>query len=258
MNGRECFEAWADDNEWSDWTKPTLFAGEFGVRGHGGSVAGRVLEEGDKVLGSMTARNITATANDGSRSCVIVDCPGTAAIGAGARLAAHGFAPIVLFNGVTHPGNALLRNYDVLDALAALAPTAPLPADAPPAFLLDSRRQTGVPTPGSYDNRWLTFPQDFPSAGRLLVSGIKRCWLFAEPNRVADDLAHVLRRWQDAGVEIMDGTAHLPTHIEIKKPLWFRRVFYRWVVLSGLRPNAFGGFGATVPTQSSGGGFYYG
>ena len=28
MNGRECFEAWAGNHEWSDWTKPTLFAGK--------------------------------------------------------------------------------------------------------------------------------------------------------------------------------------------------------------------------------------
>ncbi len=141
-----------------------------------------------------------------------------------------------------------------------MAPRGGIPGDPARAFLLDSRRQTGTPLPRQYDNRWLTFPQDFPSAGRLQVSGIKRCYLVAEPNHVADDLAHVLRRWQDAGIEILDARARVPTRVEVKEPLWFRQVFYRWVALTGLKPTAFGGFGAAVPQASThrAGGFYYG
>jgi hypothetical protein len=259
MNGRECFEAWAGDHEWSDWTKPTLFATGFGERSPHRDAAERILENAEKVFDSMIARNIASRAADGSRNCVVVDCPGEVAIAVGARLAGHGFAPVVLFNGVSSTAEPLVRNGEVVDALAALAPRVVVQANPPPAFLLDSRRQEGAPQARSYDNRWLTFPQDFPSAGRLRVSGIKRCYLLAAPKRVADDLAHVLRRWQESGIEIYDGSTHVPTTLEIKKPLWFRQVFYRWVALSGLRPNAFGGFGAAVPSQSGGGGLrYYG
>ena len=260
MNGRECFEAWAGDHEWSDWTKPTLFASGFGERGSPSQPEVGIAGDAGKVVDSMIARRIRARATDGSRNCVVVDCPGDVAIAAGIRLIEQGFAPVLLFNGVTSAANPLLRNDGVLDALAAAAPRLRGHSDPSPAFLLDSRRQEGVPTPGRYDNRWLTFPQDFPSAGRLQVAGVKQCYLLAEPNRVADDLAHVLRRWQDAGIEIYDGTAHVPTPLDIKKPLWFRQVFYRWVALTGFRPNAFGGFGAAVPAQSAGGGgvFYYG
>jgi hypothetical protein len=256
MNGRECFEAWAGDHEWSDWTKPTLFATGFGERGSD-SQAERILGAAETAVDSMMARSIGARAADGSRNCVVVDCPGDVAIAVGVRLVAQGFAPVVLFNGVTSAANPLLRNDEILDALASLAPRIAVQPDPSPAFLLDSRRQVGVPAPGRYDNRWLTFPQDFPSAGRLQVAGVKRCYLLAEPNRVADDLAHVLRRWQDLGLEMYDGTAHVPTPFDVKKPPWFRQVFYRWVALAGLRPNAFGGFGAALPSQTSGGGFYY-
>ena len=39
---------------------------------------------------------------------------------------------------------------------------------APPAFLLDSdRMKAPAPDPGRFDNRWLVFPQDFPSAAFL-------------------------------------------------------------------------------------------
>jgi hypothetical protein len=258
MNGQQCFEVWAGEHEWSDWTKPTLFASGFGERAPRDDKGRRFLANAEKVVESLTTRNLLPTASDGSHNCIVVDCPGDVAIAGGALLAARGFAPVVLFNGVTSAAKPLLRNDEVLDALACLAQDLHVAPGAPPAFLLDSRRHLGVPSPGWYDNRWLTFPQDFPSAGRLLVSGIKHCYLIAEPHRVADDLAHVLRRWQDAGIEIRDGNAHVATTLDIKKPLWFKQLFYRWVALSGLSANAFGGFGGTTPNSPGGGGFYYG
>ena len=251
MNGKESFEAWAGEHEWSDWTKPTLFANGFAVATtESGPEPEQLLAAARTTMATTRLRSM---AGDGSRNCIVVDGPGEAAIALGALLAEQGFAPVVLFNGVTATRDPLIRNDGVVRALVSLRPR--LVAENPsPAFLLDSRRNSGVPTPGKYDNRWLTFPQDFPSAGRLQVAGIKRCYLLADPPGVAEDLAHVLRRWQEAGIEIYDGSADPPRLLDIKKPLWFRQVFYRWVALTGFRPNSFGGFGAAV-AQSRGTGY---
>ncbi len=59
------------------------------------------------------------------------------------------------------------------------------------------------PSPGKFDNRWFTFPQDFPSANLLRARGISAALVIQEKaGQPAEDLSHVLRRWQDAGIEI--------------------------------------------------------
>ena len=51
-----------------------------------------------------------------------------------------------------------------------------LPDDAPPAFILDSTRLVGNRdvSEDRFDNRWIIFPQDFPSARFLASRGIVR------------------------------------------------------------------------------------
>ena len=53
----------------------------------------------------------------GNRNCVVVDLPGERAIEVGAALAAHGFAPIVLFNGVASGGTAVLNHDEAIKSL---------------------------------------------------------------------------------------------------------------------------------------------
>jgi hypothetical protein len=109
-----------------------------------------------------------------------------------------------------------------------------------------------------FDNRWTVFPQDFPSARFLLERGIKRVVLVhananAQPQ---EDLAHVLLRWQEAGLEIFGKTQadkELPVKITVTRPSRFRFVWYRALVLLGFRRSSVGGFGAFL-AQSSGGG----
>jgi hypothetical protein len=72
-----------------------------------------------------------------------------------------------LFNGTSGPA-AVIDVGRLTRALAAGAPAIRgyrLPPDAPPAFLLDSRRNEPAtpPAPGAYDNRWVVLAQDFPS-----------------------------------------------------------------------------------------------
>ena len=83
--------------------------------------------------------------------------------------------------------------------------------EAPPAFLLDSRRfpRGKAASPGQFDNRWMVFPQDFPSGKLLLSRGLRRAVVVRE-GPLMDDLAHVLRRWQEAGVRIEEKVATEP------------------------------------------------
>lgn len=251
--GREYFEKWAGDHKWSDWTKPTLFASHFMSPIAQAAELADLLASARAITALGTASTVTVTNADGSKNCVVVDHPGASAIALGVSLAEKGFAPVVLFNGVASLADPLIRYEDVYRALVGLAPNLKFSEDPAPAFLLDSRRKDGVPAPRRYDNRWITFPQDFPSAGRLQAEGITRCYLIAEPKRVADDLAHVLRRWQDAGIEIYEASTASPSRLDIRRPLWFKQIFYRWVALMGFHANSFGGFGATIPEPSQGG-----
>ena len=89
-------------------------------------------------------------------------------------------------------------------------------------------------------------------AGGSGSRGIKRCYLLAEPReRVADDLAHVLKRWQDAGIEMFEATERFATPLTIKPPPLYKSLYYRWLALRGLKPNSFGGFGAAIPEVTS-------
>jgi hypothetical protein len=141
----------------------------------------------------------------------------------------------------------------LVDAAGVLESTK-LPAQAPPAFLLDSRRFDGILAPNWFDNRWVVLPEDFPSANRLLAAGIRRCVLIADdiPKR---DLPHVLLRYKKAGIQLLhlnlEGllTPHVP-----KKPSWFGSLLARFWVMLGLRRSSAGGFGALVPEPSSNGG----
>jgi hypothetical protein len=134
-----------------------------------------------------------------------------------------------------------------------------LQPDAPPAFLLDWDRLAGskVLSPGTFDNRWWAFPQDFPSANLLLSRGI-RTILVVQPTagQPQQDLAHVLLRYQQAGIAILScgaegGSPASP--ITVAKPSHFGRFWYRALVLAGLRRNSAGGFGAVIPVPGSGG-----
>jgi hypothetical protein len=150
-----------------------------------------------------------------------------------------------------------------MEALVAGAKELPtstaLPLDAPPAFLLDAARMPTTPDlrPGRFDNRWLVFPQDFPSANLLLARRIQSVWLVRETTgQPPQDLAHVLRRWQDAGLPIW--TKGLRDNqpaalLQIERPKWYRAIYYRVLYALGLRRNSAGGFGSIIPMASAGG-----
>jgi hypothetical protein len=124
--------------------------------------------------------------------------------------------------------------------------------------MLDSNRRGMEPvSPGKFDNRWMVFPQDLPSANFLLSNGIESALLVARKGeRVADDLAHVLFRWKEGKLSLLrkDVDGGPIEDLDVRRPAGFRTAWYRVLVALRLRRNSAGGFGSIVPTPSSGGG----
>ena len=195
---------------------------------------------------------------------VVVDVPGPEAVRLGMALARRsGHRPILLFNGCAGE-NEVVPTGELRRALIEATPvlaTLPLRDDAAPVFLLDNDRLSARSevAPGQFDNRWLVFAQDFPSANFLRSRGITGV-LLIQPhvNRAPqEDLAHVLRRWQEDGLLLSvtsavlgEGTKTQP--LQVARPSSFRALWQRAMALIGLRRNGAGGFGSVVPMPSAG------
>jgi hypothetical protein len=236
---------------WSDWAKPVLFTD---------------LTDDDFATG-MTAflepldMHHMPVATTGM--AIVVDLPGVQSVQAGLGLAALGYRPVPLYNAAPPPGDVFTtavvevgRIRQALKDNAAALTEMGLPLDAPPCFLLDSLRRVGSnsATPGKFDNRWITFPEDYPSANTLKSKGISGIVVLqTEAVEPQSDLRHVLLRWQEAGLTIYLSTPtrlQSPTPITVSKPSDFGALWYRFQCLFGLRRNSAGGFGSIVPEPS--------
>jgi hypothetical protein len=259
MNKDQLFSIWApDDSPWSPWAKPVLFA-YLDVAVPQPAVA-------------EAARDVSWCPPPGEGAALLLDLPG--AEGVHVALALRGYRPVPLYNAVPLPfgepqtdpltGKAVAA-VNVLPILAALRDGAEtlaemkLTRNAPPAFLLDANRSGGgrKMAPDEFDNRSFSFTTDFPSANFLASHGIKRVILIhqggVEPQ---PDLAHSLRRWQDAGFRLerkrIDSSSPLEW-FEVARPSWYGAMFQRALLRIGLRRSSTGGFGAWVPEASAGG-----
>lgn len=249
----EVFDAWAPPGPpWTRWAKPVLFSS---------------LTSNDLAGPGPIAEADASWAPLASRAAIVVDLPAERVVALGIALVERGYRPVPLFNGVAGlsalvPTGAIVRD---LVAGAAVLRSRRLRDDAPPAFLLDSGRSGGAQfvRPGMFDNRWCVLPQDLPSATVLRAHGIDQVLVVCEPGTgfgdavVATDLAHVLRRYQDDGLRLglLRPGAMSAERLDVPRPPWFRSLWYRMMVLAGLRRNSAGGFGAVVPDPGSGGGF---
>lgn len=256
MIARELFEVYAPpDADWTPWAKPVLFA-------H----APKLLPiTPDSAINDFDDVDLSWAPDPRDRSAIIVDMPGASSVDLGVALAEVGYRPVPLYN--TSPGpEAAVDAYQVLRALVRhrqRMASIRLAPNAPPAFLLDSARlaPTTLVSPGMYDNRWLVFPQDFPSANRMRHAEVHRVVLVQrEARQPLQDLAHVLYRWTKAGITFVGCglvTGETIEPLEIRKPSRFGYLWYRALVTFGLRRNSAGGFGSIVPipSQSSGAGF---
>jgi hypothetical protein len=190
MKREAIFASWVPpDSAWSLWARPILFA---------------QMEDSDTEypVDEWLDFDVRWAPPSTSKVVLVLDLPGREAVAAGLALAGRGYRPVPLYN-------ACSGEHEVIDQSAIIhglrAGAAYLAArtltDPSPAFLLDARRMTGEARPKDFDNRWKVFPQDFPSAAFLIQQGFNRV-LLVQRQRVQplEDLAHVLLRWQDAGL----------------------------------------------------------
>ena len=268
MTLEEIYDAWAPpDSPWSVWAKPVVFA-------HLVEAANPYVLPPDHVGDPVTASfDLAPIPPADGTTAIVIDLPSATGATLALRLAnERGYRPVPLYNAVPAPFNgqglvgAANVAVDLRDVMAALRAWADelaalgLPADAPPAFVLDARRRgTGwMPTPGHFDNRSVSLPSDFPSATFLQSRGIRRAMLVqpAAAGQAQPDLAHTLRRWQEAQLEILLYAidANAPPHpIDVPKPSWFGHVWHNLLVRARFRRNAMGGFGGFLPVPSEGG-----
>jgi hypothetical protein len=245
MTAREVYDVWAPaGGSWSDWVKPVLFA--------------HINKTWMQPLPPQTFDVSWAPPADG-QAAMVVDLPGGAGVWFAVALAERGYRPVPLYNAVPGPA-AVVEVQSIIAALEVTTRTLVglnLPWGAPPAFLLDANRRMGhrAAAPGMLDNRSVSFVTDFPSSNLLMSRGIHRAMLVqhdaVEPQ---PDLAHTLRRWQEAGIELqsmaLSGPAPVPC--VVAKPAWYRSLFYRLIWSFGLRRSPLGGFGGVLPVPSSG------
>jgi hypothetical protein len=247
MTNEEVFDIWAPaDVAWSAWVKPVLFTQRTTTPGE------------TSTPDDWLTLDVSWAPGPHENEAIVVDLAGRQSLLVGLALAAQGYRPVPLYNACTG-GSAVVPMEPVLDLLHRAAPDLAklfLPDDSPPAFLLDADRlRGGVPTPGRYDNRWLVFPQDFPSANFLRSRSI-RSVLLVQPRagQPQSDLAHVLLRWQEAGLplSVVAPTASAVAQpLQVQQPRFFRWMWQRALASMGLRRNSAGGFGAVVPHPSS-------
>lgn len=256
MTKEEVFAIWAPaGGPWSAWVKPVLFA-------H--------LPENLRVT-EQDAPPIDvqwAPPADG-KTALVLDLPSAQGIHIAIALAASGYRPIALYNAAPGPrGSGMDWNHEptvdvwpIVDAICEFTlwlARQKLSYAAPPAFMLDSNRRfaRGPIVPGRFDNRSVSFPTDFPSANLLLSRGIRKAVLVQSHGTQPEaDLAHTLRRWQEAGIEILLKRLEVPGPIvpcKVSRPSFYRNMWYRLGVLLRLRRNPLGGFGGMLPEASSG------
>lgn len=256
MTKDEAFAIWAPaGGPWSAWVKPVLFA-------HLPNALG-VLE---RDLPTIDTR--WAPPADG-KTALVIDLPGALGVQVALALAASGYRPIALYNaapgqrgsGMDWSHEPTVDVWPIVDAmceLTSLLARQKLSYGAPPAFMLDANRRVarGPVVPGRFDNRSVSFPTDFPSANLLLSRGIRQAMLVQlHGNQPEPDLAHTLRRWQEAGIEILLKHLDVPGPIvscRVSRPSFYRNIWYRLGVLLRLRRNPLGGFGGMLPEPSSG------
>jgi hypothetical protein len=256
MTGKELYEIWAPAwDEWSPWVKPVLFT----------EIQNAYDESAEEYAGADF--DLPPDIGFDQATALIVDLPDNYSLIAGFTLAKKGYRPVPMYNttsGKSHRGTCVLTKIHEIVGMLSVPPPdyvrKTIIGNFPPAFLIDSKRLTGenAPMPGVYDNRWMVFPQDFPSAAFLTGRGIRRVIVIQSEPKPKDDLAHVLLRWQQSGIQLFlqDITQQNELEaIEVQSPSKFRWVMYRALALMGLRKNSAGGFGAVIPIPGQGGGF---
>lgn len=242
------YTTWAPNGAlWSPWVRPVLFT--------------QLAELGLKPETTDLSAREEMKLPDARGCALVIDLPGSESVVVGLVTAHRGWRPIPLFNSTSGPA-PLVDVRPIAQQLYSgtwLLRDMRIPPEAPPAFLIDADRMRGIPAPGRFDNRSVVLPQDFPSGTLLRSKGIHEALLVQRGGtNVREDLAHVLVRWQQAGVRLrvldLQGAGD-PEDLRVGPPRLFRRAWYGVIGLLGLRRNNVGGFGGLIPEQTTGGGW---
>jgi hypothetical protein len=257
MNARSLYQTWAPpDGPWSPWAKPVLFA--------------HVHLAGNQPAVEMPEPQYPADALEPHGGAIIVELPGVESIAIGLELVRFGYRPVPLFNACPAEGflgdEAPIEVVPVTNLLPMLIQgadrlnAAGLAIDSPPSFLLDANRLGGDKLfgPGCFDNRWVLFATDVPSANFLFHQRITTVQVIHR-GAMADDLLDVLRDWNRQGISLL--------HLDLDQPgppipfvvprtwrILLSRLTRRLWALTSLRHNPQGGYGGTVPEAESSGG----
>ena len=261
------YETWAPPGGlWSGWTKPVLFA--------------RMDYPPPETMTPEIPEPPEWLPPAAERAALVLDLPAEVGVKLGLAAARLGYRPVPLYNAVpfpTIPQYEALLYYREMRFSAAMVNVLPImvalwngtqeldkmqiPADAPPAFLLDADRGAGCmePYPGQFDNRSISFTTDFPSANFLRAHNISRAVLVQNSgDKPQVDLSHTLRRWQEGGLPILlkrlDQTGP-PVPCAIERPSQFGLFCQRVLAAFRLRRNTLGGFGGMVPDPNEEGGW---
>jgi hypothetical protein len=253
------FEAWAPRGAlWSAWVKPVLFAHVEAVSTTEFAPSRPDWLRRDLLRVEPSEASYRTSASDRGLA-IVADLPGVEGIALGLALGDLGYRPVPLYTALPAP-ESTVPMYDLVRFLIlgaeelghkAISPT------APPAFLLDSRRDGRGARAGQFDNRSIVFPTDFPSLDRLRDAGVRTVLLIQSgSDTVRADLADTLAQWQKEGVPTFllradapgpPSSVNLRPNILARLALWLRRAssgrdargaFGTPVLLGGSGPHA--------------------
>jgi hypothetical protein len=186
-------------------------------------------------------------------AAVMIDLPGPRAIDTALALGRRGFRPVFSINA----SSAREEVVDMQPILALLiegarfASSLPLGAAAPPAFILDSRRDGDgrQAPPGAFDNRWTIFPGDLPSGEQLRSAGIGAVMIVHHRDALHEDMEAIAWSYQRAGLEVRlaDVRDHRVSVLSGAPPGWISRLFASLRRRILLRREWDGSYGHRVP-----------
>jgi hypothetical protein len=253
------YDVWrGEGHPWARWVKPAPFAELEPIddaKSRGGAY--RKAEPPWAELDTSWAPPADSTA-------LLVDLPGPRALHLGLALVRRGYRPIVSFNACSH--TELVEVVEMSNVLATLSQAAGDRANFPrdegsrPAFLFDARRDGAgaAVLPDMFDNRWLIFPSDLPSARLLLRHGIKRAAVVQGGPTPQPDLFDIAAAYKQGGlaVDLVDLSQPQPAARPLAlepgaAPERFVRHAGRWLGSMGRR-RLDGSYGVRVPRPSQG------
>jgi hypothetical protein len=221
MSYRSVQDIWVGKGDrWSVWVKRPLFA----------ALDTEEIEQdrdGHYPVDEAAIECVQAWAA-GAKTALVLDLPGAKSLKLGLALATRGYRPVLMVNASSQAREVI----DMRPVLRLLVEGARYtqafanPPQAPPVFLLDSRRGgASPPTPGSFDNRWTMFRTDMPSVSVLKSRDIGRVVIVQSATSPLGDLEAVAAAYARGGLDVQVGTWPSRTlrPFDLPRFAWLRR-----------------------------------